>query len=409
MDLRRLFRWPRVSASGGAGADGVWWPTYPNTNTDAVGAFASYPPRALRLPAVKRAVTAISGDLARIPVKVYGYRAGEDWVDLGRTIETVRLNENASSFHTATEFKRWAFSQALIWGNSFALISRSGSQLDQFIPLNNADVQLYRKPDGTWCYKTSEYGEVAVADMLHFRMPANVKQLWGDSPVVDAARTLALSAELETAGLEAYKMPGMSKAVFQTEEAIGADGVRAIQESWKNSHSGPEGMLRPIVAQNGASVTAIGKSFVDQEWISGRKQAIEDVARVYGIPPYVLFSESGSSFSSEQARMYADSLASYADAWGAELARKLYPEGDVKVCFDTTTLMRGSFNEAMTAYKEAVQLGVMTPNEVRRELGLSDVPGGDEMYVGPNMMKGGNDDRTSDQSEEPSESDQLEE
>jgi len=409
LDLRRLFRWPRVSASGGAGADGVWWPTYPNTNTDAVGAFASYPPRALRLPAVKRAVTAISGDLARIPIKSYGYQ-GDEWVDLGRTNETKRLNESASSFHTATEFKRWAFSQSLLWGNSFALISRTGTQLDQFIPLNNADVQLNRKSDGTWYYTTAEYGDVAVADMLHFRMPAHVKQLWGDSPIVDAARTLALSAELETAGLEAYKMPGMSKCALVTEEAIGADGVRAIQESWKNSHSGPEGMLRPIVAQNGASVQAIGKSFVDQEWISGRKQAIEDVARVYGIPPYVLFSESGSSFSSEQSRMYADSLASYTDAWGAELAMKLYPDQDVKVCFDTTALMRGSFNEAMTAYKEAVQLGVMTPNEVRRELGLADVPGGDEMYVGPNMMQGGNDaSRTPDQSEESSEPDELEE
>ena len=96
--------------------------------------------------------------------------------------------------------------------------------------------------------------------------------------------------------------------------------------------------------------------------------------------------------------MYADSLAAYTAAWGAELTSKLYPDQDVKMCFDTTTLMRGSFGEAMSAYKEAIQLGVMTPNEVRKELGLSAMDGGDEMYVGPNMQTQGerNDDRAPD-------------
>jgi hypothetical protein len=39
----------------------------------------------------------------------------------------------------------------------------------------------------------------------------------------------------------------------------------------------------------------------------------------------------------------------------------------------------------MQAYKEAIQLGVMTPNEVRNELGMAPIDGGDSMFVGPNM------------------------
>ena len=388
IDIRRLFSWPKASAVGGAGPDGVWWPTYPNARTDAVGAFAQYPPRAMRIPAVRRAVNVISGDLARMPVKVYAY-VGDAWEDLGRTNEVQKLTEQASEFHTANEFKRWAFSQALLWGNSFALISRSGSQVEKLIPMGNADVTLNRSEAGTWYYGTSEYGDVSVGDMLHFRMPCAVKQLWGDSPVVDAARAIALNAELETAGLEQYRMPGMGKISITTDEAVGADSVRAMQESFKSAHAGAKGMLRPIIAQNGASVAQVGKSLVDQEWIQGRKQAVEDVARVYGIPPYVLFSEAGTAYTAEQARMYADSLAAYTAAWGAELTSKLYPDQDAKICFDTTMLMRGSFGEAMTAYKEAIQLGVMTPNEVRKELGLSAIDGGDEMYVGPNMQSQG--------------------
>jgi phage portal protein BeeE len=91
--------------------------------------------------------------------------------------------------------------------------------------------------------------------------------------------------------------------------------------------------------------------------------------------------------------MYADSLAAYTDAWGAELSSKLFGPGYC-IKFDKTALLRGSFNESMQAYREAVQLGVMTPNEVRRELGLPPIDGGNEMYVGPNMQAttGGSDD-----------------
>ena len=385
-----------MNATGGAGPDGVWWPTYPNQNSDNVAQFAQYPPRAMRLPAVRRAVNAIAGDIARMPIKAYAYQ-GEDWVDIGRDPIVVALNEQASEFHTATDFKRWMFMQALTWGNSFALISRRGTSFDQFIPLDNNDVQLNRAADGRYYYTTSEYGDVAPADIIHFRMPQSVRQLWGTSPVMEAARAMALSSELETAGLEGYRQPGMGKIAIQTSEACGADQVRAMADAYVSAHSGAQGMLRPIIAQNGATVQQVGRSLVDQDWIAGRKNAIEDIARVFGIPPYVLFSESGSAYTAEQSRMYADSLAAYTDAWGAELGSKLYG-ADYCVKFDKTALLRGSFNESMQAYREAVQLGVMTPNEVRKELGLAPIDGGDEMYVGPNMQTtGGSDDEAGDQ------------
>jgi len=215
----------------------------------------------MRLPAVRRAVGAISGDLARVPIKVQGW-VGDHWEDLGRTPEFIALNEQSSEFHTANEFKRWTFSQALLWGNAFALISKRGRDFDKFIPVDASSVTLNRATDGTWYYHTSDYGDVAPEDILHLRMPAYVRQLWGDSPVVDAARSLALSSELETAGLEQYRMPGMGKISITTQEAIGAESVRAMQDAFKSAHAGAEGMLRPIIAPNGATVGQVGRSLV---------------------------------------------------------------------------------------------------------------------------------------------------
>ena len=118
----------------------------------------------MRLPAVRRAVNVIAGDLARMPVKAYQYQ-GDQWTDVGRDPITIALNEQASEYHTATEWKRWTFAQTLLWGNSFTLISRRANSFDQFIPLNHADVQMNRNTDGSYFYTTSEYGEVAGDDV----------------------------------------------------------------------------------------------------------------------------------------------------------------------------------------------------------------------------------------------------
>ena len=211
--------------------------------------------------------------------------------------------------------------------------------------------------------------------------------MWGTSPVSDAVRSLQLAAMLETAGVEQFKMPGLGKLVLQTDEVLGASTIRSIQDAWKSAHSGSDGMLRPIVAQGGAKVEQVGRSLVDQDWANARKQAIEDVARAFGVPPFVLFSDT-QAFTQEHARLYADSLLGYTVGFAAEMRRKLFPGEQVRLSFDTTAIQRGSFNEAMSGYQIAVQLGVMTPNEVRKEMGLPPVEGGDDMYVGPNMMQG---------------------
>lgn len=357
------------------------WPTY-NYTSDSGAAFTTSPPSAMRVTQVRRAVSLISGDLARIPIRVHG-KVGKDMVELD-DYRVDLLNDDWNEYHTAHEAQRWLFSQALLWGNSFAIISRRGSTVDSLIPLDSWNVTLSKSTDGHPVYNTSDYGEVGCDDILHFRMLATRRQMWGTSPVADAVRSLQLAAMLETAGVEQFRMPGLGKLALTTDEVLGSETIRAIQDAFKSAHSGSDGMLRPIVAQGGAKVEQVGRSLVDQDWANARKQAIEDVARAFGVPPFMLFVDA-QTFTQEHARLYADSLAGYTAAFSAEIRRKLFPGERVRVTFDTTTIQRGAFNEAMQGYQLAIQLGVMTPNEVRLEMGLPPIDGGDNMYVGPNM------------------------
>jgi HK97 family phage portal protein len=358
------------------------WPVYSKQSDDAAQ-FIANPATAMRLTPVRRAVTAVSADLARIPIRVHTW-TGNEYSEIHRS-EAHALNRDWNSYHTAYEARRWLVSQAMLWGNSFAVISRTGTAVDSLIPLNAWNVTLNTAPDGTPVYSTSEYGEVACSDILHFRMLPTTRQMWGTSPVADAVRALQLGAMLETAGVEGFRAPGLGKLALSTQEVLGAEQVRAAQDAFKSAHSGPDGMLRPIIAQGGASIEQVGRSLVDQDWAAARRQVIEEVARAFGVPPFVLFSDS-TTYTQEQARMYGESLAGYTAGFAEEIRRKLFPDEDVRVTFDMTTIQRGSFNEAMDGYTSAIQLGILTPNEVRKELGLPPLDGGDDMRVGPNMQ-----------------------
>ena len=402
MDLRRLFQWPkRTQISGGAFVD---FPYLPRTAPLTPEIFSSNPPAAMRIPAVHRAVSSISGDLARVPIIVSSYDYDEDrWVRFERSelpgIYSI-LNDEANQFQTASDFKTWMLQMALLWGNSFAVISRKNNDVYQLIPQESSAVQLIRNTDGGWIYNTAEYGEVPPEDMLHFRMPGTTRLGWGDSPIASGSNALVLARLLEIAGIEQYRMPGIGKCVIATEEAVGSEGVKAMQSAFQAAHSGPDGMLRPIIVQNGASVSQIGQSLVDNDWINGRKSAVEDVARIYGIPPFVLYAETNNTFTLEESRAYGQSLQNYAARFGAEMSCKLFPgEPDVRVTFDISTMMRGTFSESVTAYQTAIQTGIMVPNEARAELGLPPIEGGDDLYVGPNMQNGGTNDDQEDAAE----------
>lgn len=345
------------------------------------------PQTALGVTPVLRAVQLISNDLSRIP-KTIQMREGQGWKAEDEVSDlAAMLNGRPNDFQTATDWWQWMVSNVLIYGNSFSLISRRGGRVDQFIPLKPYDVQLQTGADGDWYYTTAEYGDVNPDDLLHFRAPAYSRMGWGDSPIAIGAEAVVLAMLMEQAGVDQYRMPGLAKVSIATDEALGSDNVAALQAAFVATHSTREGLLKPVVVQNGSKVSTIGNTLVDNDWISGRKSSIEDVGRIFGLPPFALFVETGSSFSEAQARTYGDSLAAWGNRFADELTYKLLDEVDERVSFDMTRLIRGTFSESMSAYQTAVQTSIMTPNEVRKELGLGASDGLNEFFAGPNMLQ----------------------
>ena len=174
IDIRRLFGWSNSSTLGGT-ADPGW---YPPPSRDYVTIET-----AEQNMAVYRAIKLISNDLGRLPVSYEGGEMNEDVL--------TKPNEHETWF----DFTRKHIRYLMLYGNSFALCSRSGYgrvvELISCTPGEVSQIQVDQNP-GNFKYRHATFGDIDPKDILHWRV-AGTRPFWGSSPIVDAARALNLS------------------------------------------------------------------------------------------------------------------------------------------------------------------------------------------------------------------------
>lgn len=348
------------------------------------------------LPPVMRAITMVSGDLARLPACVQADTpAGYDKVpsDVAELI-TRAPNQYQSGF----EWMRCMVRDLMTWGNACSVIRRTvGGEILELVPLLPESFQLHYEADGSVSYTHTEMGKLQPDELLHFRLAGTSNPLWGDSPVARCRATLDLMAEQEECGRQHFRTGGIGKVGLTTEENIGEEAVKRLQQGFKSSHATAGSIASPIVMQGGMEAKTIGQSLQQQEWNTARNWSVRQVAQIWGVPPQLLYAdESGNvEHTYTQLRAYVDScLSHYAALVAGEIERKLLAPGE-RFYFDFRHLLKGSTDQVITSLRQAIDAGIMTQNEAREMLGLPQIDGGDELIFSKNYAPGGQTDEES--------------
>ena len=377
--IRRLFNW-NTTETLGAAADPGW-----GIFADAYGSI--YEPEQVTIQtaekntAITRAINLIANDVGRLPVCTCDAEGDE-------SDELFGLLEQPNDLETWFDFSRKQMRHLMLWGNSFALISRNGrGEVVQLISCNPQDITQIDKGNGLFTYRHVIHGEVAKDDILHFRLKGR-RPFWGDSPIIMAIDALQLAKVQEEAGASQYRVPGLGKLALEIPETVGPDKVRAGQESFKKIHGGKDGHLAPVIVQNGTTVKQVGQSLRDSDWITSRRFSITEVARMYSVPPAFLFDLEHSTLenSSMMLKSYVSTcLEHWLEYFRSEFKLKL----GVNLKFDTTQLLVGTFKEEVESLRMAIDCGVLTPNEAREKLGYEAHPDGDDLMISKNYEQAG--------------------
>lgn len=351
---------------------------------------------ALTFSAVYAAVRIISETIASIPLNVY-QADGETRVKaVGHPVQDL-LAKAPNSVSSTFTFREAMASNLVLHGNAYAKIEMNAAgRPTALIPLNPMKVEV-KVVDGEKVYVFDKKHTYLDYEMLHF-VGLSFNGLTGKSPLSMAREAVAIGLAAQEYGARFYSNGANAGGVITAPGRLNTEVVKRLRESWNRAQSGNSNSHSTAILEEGMKYEKIGLDPEAAQFLQSRKFQVNEIARIFRIPPSYLADLDNSSTKAnveQQAIQFVrDCITPYVRRMEVELNRKLFREDEPNLYayFTMEGLMRGDQKARYEAYAVARNWGWLSVNDIRDLENLNPVEGGD-IYLQPlNMQRAGEDD-----------------
>ena len=161
-----------------------------------------------------------------------------------------------------------------------------------------------------------------------------------------------------------------------------------MRESWESVHGGSGNANKTALLEDGVTFKAMAIPPNDAQFLETRRFQIDEIARIFRIPPHLLGSLENATFSniSEQNVEWSRSIIPWAKRWEAESTYKLLGRQALFTKMNLDTLLRGDIKTRYEAYRVGRQWGWLSANDVLRMEDMNPIgKDGDQYLVAQNM------------------------
>jgi len=345
---------------------------------------------ALTVPAVWAAVNFLSGTMASLPIHVYRKTAdGSERTD--PDIEKI-LNLYSSEQETSYDWRKYSFDRVFTYGRAFSVIERNvRGKVVNIHPVDPRKVSVREEPNANKIGKrrfyfyegrTQPYDASSVIETTWFRDRDFVSHY---SPIDVCRDVIGLAIAASKYGSKAFQNGGIPPVVMQGPFASAASAGRASEDvaaaMAKLARDGRPVMAMPM----GHELKPIGFNPEQMQLVELKRFIIEEVARIYSLPPVFLQDLTHGTFSNtEQQDLHfvKHTLGKWVRQYEQELTLKIFgrdSENYVKMNVDG--LLRGDLKTRMEAHATAIQNAIRTPNEARAIEDMEPLPSGNSLMV----------------------------
>lgn len=371
------------------------WSSFDGSVYRASSNFAVSPESSMRLSAVYRSATLISGAVSTLPLPVYRRLSSGARESAGQTDIWWLLNESPAPGWTAATWWEYAILSMLLRGDAFARIRVNALNKPVALePLHPANVIVEKEEDGSLEYYVNQGGtkEKLTEDyILHFPMPG-FDGLRSPSVIRYAAmQTIGTSLRTEDHAARLFETGAANNVVLETAGTLKPEQAAALRDAWVNTYGNANDPRRvPLLLQGGTKASSLSLTAADAQLLETRRFHVEDIARAFGVPPWMIGAmDKTTSWGSgvEQAGIgfVVYTLNPHLHRIQNELNKKLFRRAGTYVEFAVEGLMQGDLKAQADYFRQAIGgsqgPGWMTVNEVRRLKNLPPIAGGDAMYT----------------------------
>ena len=360
---------------------------------------------AMQMTAVYSCVRILSEAVAGLPLHLYRY------TDNGGKEKAVDhplyflLHDEPNSEMTSFVFRETLMTHLLLWGNAYAQIIRNGKgEILALYPLMPDRMTVDRDDKGRLYYEYRVSNEDAPtmqgnlvrlqpSDVLH--IPGlGFDGLVGYSPIAMAKNAIGMAIACEEYGAKFFANGAQPSGVLEHPGTI-KDPSR-VRESWTQTFGGSQNANKVAVLEEGMKYTPISISPEQAQFLETRKFQINEIARIFRVPPHMVGDLEKSSFSNieqQSLEFVKYTLDPWVSRWEQGMVRSLLAAEEKKeyfIKFNVDGLLRGDYQSRMNGYAIGRQNGWMSANDIRELENLDRIPeelGGDLYLINGNMTK----------------------
>lgn len=364
-----------------------------NGETSAHGRLGTYDisdMRAMQVSAVWACVRIIATVTSQLPIELYKHTsAGKQQLDPSHPLYRL-LKIAPNQYMSPLDFRKAMNTQLALFGNAYAYIERnSEGTVISLMPLQAPNVAVMMQDNRLFYRVSSEKGDRDIpAERIFHLKGIGTTGLFGLSPIANASRTLGVTIAMEDQQGDFYANGAKTpKVLLAGDKVLSAQQRTQLAENFAQIAKGPiderlwvlEAGMKPMDVQISAS---------DAQTLESRKFQVNEIARIFGVPPYLIgdvekSTSWGSGIEQQNLAFIQYTLMDYLKSWESSIQRTLVIDKEkqttpVEAQHNLEMLLRGDSKARAEFLSKMVASGIYTINEARHQENLPPVPGGDK-------------------------------
>jgi HK97 family phage portal protein len=347
----------------------------------------------------------LSSSIAMLPLNLVSVGAdGAEEVAADHPVQRL-VSVAPNRRQTPFEFVQMIMVHKLLYGNFYALVTRSRGQVVEIWPLNPRRVQVEEQDDGSILYKyAGPKGQTETfyeEEILHIRGMTR-DGILGESTVMAAKEDAGLAIRMRTYAGKLFANGTRPSGVYKVPGQLSDESFARLQQQLRD-FSSAENAGKTMILDGGAEWSKISLDAEEAQYIQGRQFTRSQIGMFFGVPPQMLgdlagsttwgsgMAQQGKGFllyvvrphivnicqALDKALLTADERAGSFTGSDQQASRQFRHR------IDTHELTEGDAEAMSKIIDTYIKNGVLNPNEGRRRLGLNPREGGDAYAAGP--------------------------